>query len=57
MTKVLESFNMSKEKPVESALLANCKLNVRQCPKSEKDKAKMRKVSYTLTVGSLMYAM
>ena len=42
---------------VGSTLSVNCKLNSSQCPKSEKDKAKIRRVIYTLVVGSLMYAM
>ena len=38
-------------------LSINCKLNVRQCRKGEKDKAKMRKAPYASVVGSLMYVM
>ena len=57
VTKILERFNMSKEKPVGSTLATNYKLNARHCPKGEKDKTEMRKVSYALAVSSLMYAM
>ena len=57
MTNVLERFNMSKAKPIGFALPTNCKLNARQCPKGEKDKAEMRRVPYASAVGSLMYAM
>ena len=48
---------MSEAKPVGSTLPTNCKLNAKQCPRGEKDKAKIRKVSYALVVGSLMYDM
>ena len=57
MTKVLERFNMSEAKPIESALPTNCKLNARQCLKGEKDKGEMRKVQYVSVFSSLMYAM
>ena len=35
----------------------NCKLNSSQWPRGEKDKAKMGRVLYASTVGSLMYVM
>ena len=57
MTKILEKFNMLEVKPDNSTLPTNCKLNTKQCPRGEKDKAEMRKVLYPLVVGSLMYAM
>ena len=44
-------------KSVGSPLMVNCKLNSGQCPKTEKDKVEMRRVSYASTVGSLMYVM
>ena len=56
MTKILERFNMSEAKLVGSALPTNCKLNAKQCPRGEKNKAEMRKVPYASIVGSLMYA-
>ena len=31
--------------------------NIKQCPKSEKDKEDMKKIPYASTVGSLMYAL
>ena len=46
---------MSEAKPDSSALPTNCKLNAKQCPRGEKEKAKMRKVPYASVVGSLMY--
>ena len=57
VTIVLESFNMSTAKLVGSALPANWKLNARQCPRSEKDKVEMRRVSYASAASSLMYVM
>ena len=54
---MLEIFNMLEAKPVGSTLPKICKLNARQCPKGEKDKAEMRRVPYASAVGSLMYAM
>ena len=46
VTKILERFNMSEAKLVGSALRTNCKLNAKQCPRGEKEKAEMRKVPY-----------
>ena len=43
---ILERFNMSDAKLVGSMLLANNKLNAKQCPRREKEKAEMRKVLY-----------
>ena len=57
MTKFLERFNMSEAKPVASVLPTNYKLNAKQCPRGEKEKAEMRKVTYASVVSSLMYAM
>ena len=56
VSKILERFNISKAKLVGYTLPTNCKLNARQCPKNEKDKAEARKVPYASAVGSLMYA-
>ena len=50
VTKILERFNMSEAKRIRSTLSTNCKLNARQCLKSEKDKADMRKVPYASIV-------
>ena len=57
MTKVLQRINMHNAKLVGYVLLANCKLNASQCPKGEKEKAEMKRVTYASVVGSLMYAM
>ena len=57
VTKVLQRFNMYNAKSVGSPLLANYKLNSGQCPKTEKDKAEMRRVPYASAIGSLIYAM
>ena len=48
---------MSEAKPISFVLPKNCTLNARQCPKSEKKKAEMRKVPYASAVNSLMYDM
>ena len=48
---------MYNAKFVGSPLPVNCKLNSGQCPKTEKDKAEMRRVSDASAIGSLMYAM
>ena len=55
--KVLERFNMGSSKPVNTALAGHFKLSSKQCPTSEKDKEKMKKVPYASAIGSLMYAM
>ena len=57
MTKILERFNMSEAKPIGFVLPTNCKLNAKQCPRGEKEKAKMSKVPHASAVISLMYAM
>ena len=56
-TKVLQRFNMYNAKLVGFTLSTKNKLNVSQCPKSERDKAKMRQIPYALAVKNLMYAM
>jgi hypothetical protein len=55
--KVLDRFNMSKAKPVNSTLAGHLKLSSKQSPISEKEKEEMKKVLYASAVGSLMYAM
>ncbi|RVW75392.1 Retrovirus-related Pol polyprotein from transposon TNT 1-94 [Vitis vinifera] len=54
--KVLDKFNMGKAKPVSSPLRSHLKLWSKQTLSSEKEKEEMRKVPYTSTMGSLMYA-
>ena len=46
-----------KAKQVGSVLPKNSRLNAKQCPNREKDKAEMRKVPYASAVSSLMYVM
>ncbi|KAK4286499.1 hypothetical protein QN277_003048 [Acacia crassicarpa] len=48
---------MDNANPVSTPLAGHFKLSKEQCPRSKKDKAEMRKVSYQSAVGSLMYAM
>ena len=57
VSKILERFNMLEANSVGSVLPKNYKLNAKQCPKSEKDKAEMSKVLYASIVGSLIYVM
>ena len=40
-----------------SPLAGHFKVSFEHCPTSEKEKRKMKRVSYTLVVGSLMYVM
>ena len=44
---------MLEAKPVGFVSPINYRLNAKQCPSGEKDKAEMRKVPYASTVGSL----
>ena len=53
VTNVLQRFNMHNTKPVGSTLPMNCKLNSSQCPRGEKDKSEMRRVSYALVLDCL----
>ena len=48
---------MSEAKLVGCVLPINCRLNAKQCPKSEKEKAEVRKIPYASVVNSLVYAM
>ena len=57
MTKVLERFNMLEAKSAGSALLTNCKMNAKQCSRSENEKGEMKKVWYASNIDNLMYAM
>ena len=52
--RVLEIFNMSKAKSVCSPLVVHFKLSCKYCPISEKEKQKMKGVSYASAVGNLM---
>ena len=55
--KVLERFNMSKAKVVSSPLASHFKLSSIHSPSTDKEKEDMRRVSYALAGGSLMYVM
>jgi len=54
--KLLERFNMHKAKSVSTPLAGHFKLNMKQSPIREKEKAEMKNVPYSSVVGSLMYA-
>ena len=55
--KVLNRFNMNEAKPVSTPLGSHFKLSKEQSPKIEEERDHISKVSYALTIGSLMYAM
>ena len=52
VSKVYQWFNMYNAKSIGSPLPVNCKINSGQCPKTEKDKAEMRRVPYALAFGA-----
>ncbi|MCO5573273.1 hypothetical protein L7F22_027042 [Adiantum nelumboides] len=55
--KVLQRFNMQGGKALSTPMTAYVKLSKNDCPKSDAEKAKMKKVPYSSAIGSLMYAM
>jgi len=55
--KVLRRFNMYDAKPVSPPLAAHFRLSSALCPVSDDDIEYIYRVSYSSTVGSLMYAM
>jgi hypothetical protein len=55
--KVLERFRMQNAKPVSTPLAIHFKLTKEMCPKTQEDIEYMSKVSYSSTIGSLMYVM
>ncbi|MCO5558640.1 hypothetical protein L7F22_012226 [Adiantum nelumboides] len=55
--KVLQCFNMDREKALMTPLPSYVKLSNQDCPQSEVEKTKMDKVPYTSACGNLMYAM
>lgn len=57
LTKVLERFDMSEAKPVNTPIAHHFKLSVSQCPEIDEDKRYMLTVPYASAVGSLMYSM
>ncbi|KAL0454353.1 UNVERIFIED_CONTAM: Retrovirus-related Pol polyprotein from transposon TNT 1-94 [Sesamum latifolium] len=52
---VLEKFSMENAKPTSIPLAAHFQLCKDQCPKTESDKEKMKKVPYSNAIGSVMY--
>src|SRR2546430_15122704 len=48
---------MSKAKPIDTPVIKNHGLSLKDCPKTPADKAKMASVPYASAIGSLMYAM
>ena len=57
INKVLERFNILDCKSIDTPISKSDELCLEMCPKSQKKKEVMGKVSYSSTVGSLMYAM
>ena len=55
--RMLERFNMKNPKKVSTPLGGHFKLSKRLCPSTEKEKGEMSVIPYSLTIGSLMYAM
>jgi len=55
--KVLERINMAEARPVTTPLAGHFKLSSKQHPQSPEEKEEMSRVSYTSTMGSLMYVM
>ena len=56
LRKVLERFNTTEAKPIEQFAIKNQGLNLKDCPKTLADKAKMVTMSYASAIGSLTYA-
>lgn len=54
---MLERFNLDKVKVVSSPLATHFKLNTKENSSTDEEKKYMKNVSYTSTVGSLMYEM
>ncbi|KAH9687674.1 hypothetical protein KPL70_014852 [Citrus sinensis] len=57
LRKVLETFDMSKAKPVQLPLASHFRLSNLQCLQTEAEKQDMASVPYANAVGCLMYAM
>src|SRR4051812_23881816 len=55
--KVLDYFNMTDAKPINTPVIKNHGLSLKDCPKTPADKEKMADVQYASAIGSLMYAM
>ena len=55
--RVLDKFDMTTAKPVQTPLPAHFRLSEQQCPITYTDKSEMIKIPYASAVGCLMYAM
>ncbi|KAH9670747.1 hypothetical protein KPL70_017094 [Citrus sinensis] len=55
--KVLDKFDMTTAKLVQTPLPAHFRLSEQQCPTADTDKSEMIKIPYASAVGCLMYAM
>ena len=55
--KILSRFSMEKAKSVRTPLAGHFKISASLSPKTQEDIKYMTKISYSLAVGSLMYAM
>jgi hypothetical protein len=55
--KVLERFQMSDCKPIDTPIAKNESLSQNMCPKTQDEQEKMARVPYANAIGSLMYAM
>lgn len=55
--KVLQSFSMDKAKAVSIPLVSHFKLSHKLCPSTNEEKSSMKSISYSSSVGSLMYVM
>uniref|UniRef100_A0A2N9F2G9 Reverse transcriptase Ty1/copia-type domain-containing protein n=1 Tax=Fagus sylvatica TaxID=28930 RepID=A0A2N9F2G9_FAGSY len=55
--KVLERFEMSDCKPIDTPISKNESLSKNMCPKTQDEQEKMARVPYANAIGSLMYVM
>jgi hypothetical protein len=55
--KVLERFQMSDCKPIDTPIAKNESLSQNMCPKTQDEQEKMARVPYANAIGNLMYAM
>ena len=55
--KILQQFRMQDCKPIDTPIAKGEVLSLEMCPKTQSERDSMRKVLYSSTVGSLMYAM
>ena len=55
--KVLEQFQMQGYKPIDPLIGKGDALSFDICPRTQEEKEKMARVSYSTAIGSLIYAM